>query len=428
METPEHFSGTGRTYHDPLHGAIALNGTDPVERLLIQLIDTPAFQRLRRIRQLGPASLTFHGAEGSRFTHSLGVMAIARRALDCLLRRYPDLRSYRVTILCAALLHDIGHGPFSHTCEEIFGSQHEHWTLRILHESAPVRILLEQFSQTELGGQRDLLAEITQVYQKSHPIPLVWQLVSSQLDCDRLDYLLRDSYFTGATYGRLDLDRILLALRYDHPTQQMVVAVKGMASIEHYLIVRYFMYAQVYNHSKNLAAAWGLEQAFQRARELLAEGDLSADATVTAWLQQDCNQLSLQDYLDADDDVFQYHLHRWQHHPDPLLSDLCRRYLNRDLLKVMEVTDLEGDRQQSLMNQIKTALRERGIHPDYYTSLRTRFSSGYTLYQRGITLKTDYGLREISELSPLVKTLTIPWKRTWLLYPREMESLLNISL
>jgi HD superfamily phosphohydrolase len=102
-----------RIYHDPLHGAITLHHSDPVEQLLIQLIDTPPFQRLRRIRQLGPASLTFHGAEASRFTHSLGVMEITRRAFDGLAQRYPELQPHRATALCAALLHDIGHGPFS---------------------------------------------------------------------------------------------------------------------------------------------------------------------------------------------------------------------------------------------------------------------------------------------------------------------------
>ena len=106
-----------RTYHDPLHGAITLDARDPVESLLIELIDTPPFQRLRRIRQLGPASLTFHGAESSRFTHALGVMAITRRAFDGLASRHPALRPHRAAVLCAALLHDIGHGPFSHTAD-----------------------------------------------------------------------------------------------------------------------------------------------------------------------------------------------------------------------------------------------------------------------------------------------------------------------
>jgi uncharacterized protein len=411
----------GRTYHDPLHGAIALDGSDPVEALLIHLIDTPPFQRLRRIRQLGPASLTFHGAESSRFTHSLGVMAIARRAFDRIAHYYPQLQSYRATVLCASLLHDIGHGPFSHTCEEVFGSHHEHWTMRILKESKPVQQLLDDFDPS-------LLSQLEQVYQKQHPIPLVWQLVSSQLDCDRLDYLIRDSYFTGATYGKIDLDRILLALSYDPVTQQLLVAVKGMAAIEHYLVVRYFMYAQIYNHPKNLAASWVLEQAFRRARELLTDGNLTADDTVIAWLRKDCNQLSLDQYLDADDGVFVYHLQRWQRHPDPVLSDLCRRFINRDLLKAMDITHLDTTQQEKLLQRMQNWLGQRGLVPDYYVGLRTIFSHGYTLYQRGIKLQTERGLVEISEVSPLVKTLTEPWKRSWLIYPREVESILILMV
>jgi HD superfamily phosphohydrolase len=409
-----------RTYHDPLHGAIALNRNDPVEALLVQLIDTPAFQRLRRIRQLGPASLTFHGAEGSRFTHSLGVMAIARRAFDRLAQRYPPLASYRAVVLCAALLHDIGHGPFSHTCEEVFGGDHEHWTRRILRESAPVRHMLEAFDS-------ELIDQIEQVYTKTHPIPLVWQLVSSQLDCDRLDYLMRDSYFTGASYGRLDLDRILLAMNYDPVTQQLVVVRKGLAAIEHYLIVRFFMYAQVYSHPKNLAASWGLDQAFRRARALRAAGRLEADPTINAWLSQPCDQLTLADYLAADDGVLTYHLQRWQHQDDPVLADLCRRYLDRDLLKALDVTALHPAQRETLLQQAKLWLERAGFAPDYYAGTRVSLSRGYTLYQRGIKLQTESGLQEISEISPLVKTLIQPYERVWLIYPREIESNLLVT-
>ncbi|NJO43072.1 MAG: HD domain-containing protein [Cyanobacteria bacterium CRU_2_1] len=409
-----------RTYHDPLHGAIALDRNDPTEALIIQLIDTPAFQRLRRIRQLGSASLTFHGAESSRFTHSLGVMAIARRAFDRMAQRYPQLNPHRPTVLCAALLHDVGHGPFSHTCEDVFGSHHEHWTRRILRESAPIRQLLDEFDP-------DLLNQMELVYQKQHPIPLVWQLVTSQLDCDRLDYLMRDSYFTGATYGKLDLDRILLAMNFDPVTQQLVVAGKGMAAIEHYLIVRYFMYAQIYNHPKNLAASWVLEKAFQHARELLALGKLDADETVTAWLQQDCDQLPLADYLNADDGVFLYHLQRWQRHPDSVLADLCRRFVDRDLLKALDITQFDLDQQNRLLSTVQYQLEQIGFIPQYYTGLRTTLSRGYTLYQRGIKLQTEWGLREISDLSPLVKTLTQPWQRSWLLYPREVSPILTFA-
>lgn len=404
----------GRTYHDPLHGAIVLDAADPTERLLIKLIDTPAFQRLRRIRQLGPASLTFHGAEASRFTHSLGVMAIARRAFDRVSQPYPQLQPYRPVVLCAALLHDMGHGPFSHTCEELFGSDHEHWTKRILQESLPIRQLLDDFDV-------ELLSQIEQVYQKQHPIPLVWQLVSSQLDCDRLDYLMRDSYFTGASYGKLDLDRILLAMKFEPTSQQLVVAGKSMAAIEHYLIVRYFMYAQIYNHPKNIAATWILEQAFRRAKLLLGKGELTADETVTAWLQGDCDRLPLQYYLDADDGVFLYHLQRWQRHSDPILADLCRRFVDRDLFKAIEVTQLTSEQQQAFLQTFQTELAKQGFVPEFYGGLRTVWSRGYTLYQRGIKLQTGQGLQEISDRSPLVKVLIQPWQRSWLVYPREVD-------
>lgn len=409
-------SQLGRSYHDPLHGAITLDWQDPVEALLIHLIDTPAFQRLRRIRQLGPASLTFHGAETSRFTHSLGVMAVARRAFDRLSERHPQLQPYRATVLCAALLHDIGHGPFSHTCEEIFGCQHEHWTARILQESLPIRSQLEEFDS-------DLLVQIQQVYRKCHPVPCVWQLVSSQLDCDRLDYLMRDSYFTGASYGKLDLDRIILAMGFDPVTQQLTVAYKGMTSIEHYLIVRYFMYAQVYNHSKNIAATWILSRAFQRARNLLSLGEIWVDETMRAWLSQDCNQLELHHYLSADDGVFMYHLQRWQHHPDAMLADLCRRFVDRDLFKTLDVTTIAAEQQQTLLNTVQDQLSNQGINPHYYSGICTTRSSGYTLYHQGIKLQTESGLCEISELSPLVRTLIQPWQRHWLIYPRGVKVL-----
>jgi len=402
------------TYHDPLHGAITLDGQDPTEALLIRLIDTAPFQRLRRIRQLGPASLTFHGAESSRFTHSLGVMFIARRAFDRLAREHPVLRSHRTAVLCAALLHDLGHGPFSHTAENIFGCDHEQWTRRILQQAPEVRSHLQDASA-------DLIAAIDQIYTHQHPVPLVWQLVSSQLDCDRLDYLLRDSYFTGARYGHLDLDRILMALEMDPLTQQLVIARKGLAAIEHYLVVRYFMYAQVYNHPKNLTAAWVLEQAFQRARELLGQGTLTADATVQAWLLQPNHQLALDTYLSGDDIVFLYHLHRWQHHSDPLLADFCRRFLDRDLLKALEVTPLPDPQPTTLLQILQHQMQQQGWAATRYSGLRRIWSRGYTLYQHGILVHTNDGLQDINQLSPVVQTLTQAHARLWLLYPRSWQ-------
>ncbi|MEM9483952.1 MAG: HD domain-containing protein [Cyanobacteria bacterium P01_F01_bin.116] len=402
-----------RTYHDPLHGAITLDSAEPVEALLIELIDTSVFQRLRRIRQLGTASLTFHGAESSRFTHSLGVMAIARRAFDRLSSMYPELRQYRAAVLCAALLHDIGHGPFSHTAEEVFGGHHEHWTLRILEQSPEIRRRLDDFSAT-------LLAEMQQIYDHEHPVPCVWQLVSSQLDCDRIDYLMRDSYFTGASYGQLDLDRIILALDYDPSSQELIVVNKGLGAIEHYLVVRYFMYAQIYNHPKNIVATWVLENAIARARTLLEAGSLEADNIMTVWLSQPVDNLALEDFLAQDDYGLHYHLQRWQNHHDPVLSDLCKRFVHRQLPKATEISQYSRIQQTDIVSAARCQAHDRVPDAKLYVDLRHIRNRGYTLYQRGIKLKTHQGLTAISQLSPLVNTLTQPCHRTWLLHPAEL--------
>ncbi len=400
-----------RTYHDPLHGGITLRGDDPVERLLIKIIDTPEFQRLRRIRQLDTASLTFHGAEGSRFTHSLGVMHLTRRAFDHIVRQYPHLESHRVVVLLAALLHDVGHSAFSHAGEEIFGSAHEAWTCRLIQESSLAQVLEEYQPVPNLKGI------LPTVYAKSYPIPLIHQLVSSQLDCDRLDYLQRDSYFTGASYGHLDLDRIIMAMTYDPVSQKLVVTRKGLVAIEHYLAVRYFMYLQVYNHPKNLAARFVLSKIFGRAQELLADDRIFADPTVRAWLSKSNAQLTCDEYLAGDDTVFMYHIHCWRKCGDPILADLCRRFLDRDIFKAQDISDLDSIAQQNLLQEWQSKLAVYGLPAQYYCGIRTALTKGYTLYQQGIDIQTSQGLQDISQLSPLVKTLAQPVQKAWLIYP-----------
>jgi HD superfamily phosphohydrolase len=412
--------GKSRTYHDPLHGAITLNGDDPVEALLIRLIDTPEFQRLRRIRQLDTAFLTFHGAEGSRFTHSLGAMELTRKAFDAIASKYPLLQPHRSAVLVAALLHDVGHGPFSHAGEEIFNNHHELWTIKLIHQSRLTAILK--------GFDPNLPYALEKVFNKTYTLPIVHQLVSSQLDCDRLDYLQRDGYFTGARYGQLDLDRILSALSYDPITQRLVVNKKGVVAIEHYLTVRYFMYLQVYNHPKNIAARFILEQVFRRAANLLSTQHLEIDPVVKAWLLQNPNQLSSDTYLAADDIVFGYHLHRWRSSGDHILMDMCRRYLDRDLFRTIDISDKTPAEQTELLNQVKTKLIQQGFDPEYYCGIRVARTRGYTLYQQGIEIQTQQGLKDISSLSPLVTTLSKPIEKTLLLYPKRTIEATNLNL
>ena len=219
---------TIRTFYDPLHRGIKLDSTIPEEGMVLQLIDSSPFQRLRRIKQLGPASLTFHGAESSRFTHSLGVFHIARRALDKLIAFNPKLINYRGLLYGAALLHDIGHGPLSHTSEEMFGIKHEEWSAKLIRNHIDIFQILNQLEH----GLAEKVASLIEGKDNSERV--IKTLVSSQLDCDRLDYLMRDSYSSGATYGQLDLERILSALTLA-PDGDLAIQPKGILAVEHYL-------------------------------------------------------------------------------------------------------------------------------------------------------------------------------------------------
>ena len=401
--------GKSRTYHDPIHGAITLDGSDRTEALLIQLIDTPEFQRLRRIHQLDIAYFTFHGAEGSRFTHSLGVMSLTRRAFQAIAAKYPYLETHRTVVLVAALLHDLGHGAYSHASEEIFGSNHEIWTLRLL-KSGKIADILNNFSP-------NLINDLEKVFTKKYPLPFVYQLISSQIDCDRLDYLERDSYFTGAKYGQLDLDRILLALKFDPISQSLVIDRKGIVAIEHYLTVRYFMYLQVYNHAKNLAARFVLEQIFNRAKKLILTNQIFADRTITAWLTQDPQTLTCAEYLASDDIVFAYHIHRWRDSEDVILADLCRRFLDRDLFHATEISHFDDIQQQEQLDTWHTKLKAQGLDPKYYCGIRVSRTKGYSIYRQGINIQTEQGLQDIAKLSPLVQAIAHPIQRAWLVHP-----------
>lgn len=409
-----------RTYHDPLHGAITLDGGDPAEALMIRLIDTPAFQRLRRIRQLDAASFTFHGAEGSRFTHSVGVLHTARRLFDKLAKQHPSLKSYRALVLASALLHDVGHSPFSHAGEEMFGCHHEHWTSRIVAEDSHINGLLSSFDPA-------LPEQMQQVIAKKFSLPLVGQIVSSQLDCDRLDYLLRDSLLTGAQYGRLDLDRIITVMDYDPETGSLkITARKGLGPIEHYLVVRYFMYTQVYQHPKSLAARYVQNRLFYRARLLYQAGELPLDPILSAWMTDAVDDLPLDLYLAADDIMFTYPLRFWSQGSlgqvvDPILQDLSRRYLERDLFKGLNISYLDGSQRDEVVQKLRQRVAADGLDPIYYVGLCSSRIQGYSLYEQGIQLHTERGPREIAELSGLVKALVDTRPQDWLIFPHHYK-------
>jgi len=400
-----------RTYHDPLHGAIRLDRNDPAEALAIDLIDSAPFQRLRRVRQLGPAFLTFHGAESSRFTHSLGVLHLARLALQQLERHHLELAEHRAVLYAAALLHDVGHAPLSHSGEEMYGLHHEAWSGRLIREHPALRDRLEAHAPGTANAVADLLEH------GDHPCPAIKALVSSQLDCDRLDYLVRDSYSTGTTYGRLDLERILAAFTLA-PDGQLAISPKGLMAVEHYLVVRNLMYRSVYNHRLNVVCNWLLNQAIATARRL-GPKQIWADQVMSRWLWH-CDALDLETFLANDDIRTGYHLMRWMEEGPAELQDPCRRLLERRLLKATDVSHCNPAQRLELLAAARQLSEAEGLGAEISCGLQQRQSRGYHPYKGGLRLWDGEHLQALEQRSTLVQSLAAPVELAWLIHPGEV--------
>jgi HD superfamily phosphohydrolase len=408
-----------RTYHDPLHGAIRLDREDPAEAMAVALIDTAPFQRLRRIRQLGTAFLTFQGAESSRFTHSLGVLHLARGALHQLERLDSSLVSQRPALYAAALLHDVGHAPLSHSGEEMYGLRHETWSGRLIREHPELRGPLD----AQRPGLADEVADLLE--HGRHPLGAVKALVSSQLDCDRLDYLMRDSHSTGTRYGQLDLERILAALTLA-PDGSLALHPKGLMAVEHYLVVRQLMYRTVYNHRLNVVSTWLLRQVVRLARRLGPQR-VWADATMAAWLWQP-EALGIADYLANDDLRTGYHLLRWREEGPADLAHPCQRLLDRRLLQATDVSELAPARRLELLAEAQRLTRAAGLDPEGCCGLQQRQSLGYDPYRGGLRLWDGQRLQALEQRSPLVSSLTSRQEIAWLIHPSETTSALRLLL
>src|SRR6266496_185253 len=306
-----------RIYRDPVHNIIPLRDDSAEDRLMMRLIDAPEFQRLRRIKQLGLGLYTYQGAEHSRFTHSLGAFHLMTRVMDRLSEQHTIEKTDRVAARAAALLHDVGHGSFSHVMEKVLGFHHEQWTVQvILSDQSEIGALLRSYS-SELPY---MVASI--IEGKFQPSALA-QLVSSQLDVDRMDYLLRDSLMTGAKYGIYDLEWIINALAIDEEGDRIYVAARGLYAVEEYLQARYYMFRQVYFHRTLRSAEAVLRSILRRALQLLETGRpvwYAADTAFEKILRKE--PLTILEHLEVDDSDVLFHIKQWQRAADPILNDL----------------------------------------------------------------------------------------------------------
>lgn len=306
-----------KIFNDPVHGFISI----PNE-LIFDIIQHPYFQRLRRVCQTGMTELVYPGARHSRFHHALGALHLMQKAVETLRLKNVEISTEEENgVYCAILLHDVGHGPYSHTLEQtlVEGMHHESISLHLM-----------ELLNVEFSGQLNLAIEI---FKGNYPRKFLTQLVSSQLDMDRLDYLKRDSFFTGVVEGNINPDRIISTLNVVN--DELVVDSKGIYSVEKYLIARMFMYWQVYNHKASFSAEVYLTQVLKRAKEIAAtEGILSTSEALNYFLSKNSESSTkekLKYFVQLDDSDILSSIKLWQNHSDKILSFLSRSLINRNL-------------------------------------------------------------------------------------------------
>lgn len=388
-----------KVFRDPVHNYI------PVEdELIYDLINSKEFQRLRRIKQLGSSSFTFHGAEHSRFSHCLGVYYLARRVTNIFDKKYSDIWNSNESLLTmtAALLHDIGHGAYSHTFERLFDTNHETITQQIiLSPETEINTILRRVSP-------DFPDKVASVINHTYSNKQVEQLISSQIDVDRMDYLLRDSYFTGASYGEFDLTRVLRVIR---PIENGIAFSRdGMHAVEDYIISRYQMYMQVYFHPASRAMEVLLQNLLKRAKYLYPKEKEFFTVTSPHLIPFFENRVTLEDYLSLDDGVMNTYFQTWMQSADKILSDLASRFINRKVFK--SITFDEKD--LSDLEKLREIVKDLGFDPTYYTALHLNFDLPYDVYKPDVQiprtqiemLQEDGSIAELSTLSPLVHTLS----------------------
>ncbi len=378
-----------KVIRDPVHNIIPFEDTG-CDRLLLDLINTREFQRLRRIKQLGMSELVFPGANHSRFAHCIGVMHVARRMMKRVARlggkKIPE--DQRTAVLAAALLHDVGHGPFSHAFEKVTGQSHEARTLEIIQcRSTEVGKRLRQHD-TKLPERLAVFfdEDVDAEKRKAAEIPdYLTQVVASQLDADRFDFLLRDSYATGTDYGRFDLDWLLLQLRFDVERGRLFVGRKAMDATEAYVFARYHMYRSVYFHKTVRSAEVMVRLALARFKALLDATSAKKKHQVvpgasTRVVEAFTGTLSLAHYLELDDVSLLDFFKVCAKASDKLLGSLARGLIERKLYKAIDVTESEKAHIGDFVSRAEGVVSKARLLKEYAFVAETAADTPYKPY------------------------------------------------
>ena len=411
-------SKKNKIINDPIYGFITIK-----DGLVYELIDHPYFQRLRRISQLGLTYLVYPGAYHTRFHHAIGAMHLMGRAIYTLRQKGHEITPEEERgVLIAILLHDVGHGPFSHALEHtlIPGVSHEALSLKIMEE-------LNQ----EFDGALTLAIDI---FTNNHPKAFLHQLISSQLDMDRLDYLRRDSFYSGVTEGSVNSERLLTMLNVKD--DQLVVDSKGIYSVEKFLVARRLMYWQVYMHKTVLSAEFMLVNILKRAKYLASQGvELNGTQALKHFLHADYtwndfeeNPAILKKFLELDDFDVMSGIKDWANHSDLILSDLSGRIINRNLLKIrLQETPFEEELAEKMAEGIRNQYGFTHGEERYMLIVDKVKNHAYNNKKGHINLLYKDG--HTSDISTAADQMTInalsePVERHFICFPRELRHLL----
>jgi len=404
--------------NDPVFGFISLQF-----ELVFDLIEHPYFQRLRRIKQLGLSHLVFPGANHSRFEHAIGACQLMQQAISVLrIKGHEITEEEAEAVTVAILLHDIGHAPFSHVLENTM--------VEISHEEISL-LLMNELNQ-QFNGKLDLAIRIfTNNYKKQ----FLHQLVSSQLDMDRLDYLSRDSFFTGVVEGTVGIERIIKMLNVWN--DQLVVDVKGIYSIEKFLISRRLMYWQVYLHKTVVSAEFLLINVLKRAKELTANNNnVFATPTLAVFLKNnfssdDFNENIIIDeksvlewYTLLDDNDILIAVKEWQFHPDPVLSKLAKSLTNRKLFKTtLQTKPITKALEERIIERIMKDITNDKTLAKYFLMTGEITNNAYNQHNETILILEKNGkLKDIRQASDInLSALSKTVRKYFLCYPKELD-------
>ena len=378
---------------DPVHSYIHIH-----YEVIWNCLDSKEFQRLRRIRQLGGDFQVYPTAEHSRFSHSLGVYEIVRRMVTEVKSLCVELTEYeKVCVMLAGLLHDVGHGPFSHAFEHVTNHSHEEYTAKIILGNTELNSILRVVSEK-------LPQDIVSIIQHTHENDILNQIVSGQLDADRMDYLLRDSYFTATSYGQFDLERILRTMRVRKTAEgRKVIVVKytGIHSVEDYIMARYQMYWQVYYHPVARSYEAVFIQLFNRLKDIFkGDKDYFEDMKVLIpFLGK--SEVSVDEYFKLDENSLLYCCSLIQDKEDKIAADLAKRLQNRNLFEYV-------DYKEENLAQIKNMLKESCLDERYYLRIENIEASVYSPYKgRKILIeKLNGDIVALEKASTIVESIT----------------------